>query len=121
MAASDVAAAIAAAARRERGGALSSSSSDSLGAAAGISSSAQKEGKSELIVDISPFVTTVLAPEGGEVDFDVQRLLEMGVTRARIVKSRRGGGLSQRIEFDPDALVAALAEEVASWRAENKT
>lgn len=61
----------------------------------------------------------MLAPEGGEVEFDAARLLEMGVTRARTVRSRRGGGSGGggRVEFDPDALVAALAEEVAAWRA----
>ena len=59
----------------------------------------------------------VLAPEGGEVEFDAARLLEMGVTRARTVRSRRGSG--GRVEFDPDALVAALAEEVSAWRAAN--
>ena len=66
-------------------------------------------------------MTTVLAPEGGEVEFDAERLLEMGVTRARTVKSWRGGsgGGGGRVEFDPDALVAALAEEVAAWRAAN--
>ena len=59
----------------------------------------------------------MLAPEGGEVEFDAARLLEMGVTRARTVRSRRGGSGGGRVEFDPDALVAALAEEVAAWRA----
>lgn len=113
MAASDIAAAIAAAARRERG-AFSSSSSE--GGAAGIPSA--RRGGSRL-VDISPFVTTVLCPEGSEIEFDAPRLLEMGVTRARTVRSRRGGGAG-RVEFDPDALVAALADEVASWRASGR-
>ena len=129
MAASDIAAAIAAAARRERGVSSSSSSSSSSSNKAGVSASSSAplsspNGKSssssdsrKKALDISPFVTTVLAPEGGEVEFDAARLLEMGVTRARTVRSRRGSG--GRVEFDPDALVAALAEEVSAWRAAN--
>ena len=119
MAASDIAAAIAAAARRERGGASSSAAEkiSSSSAPPSSSQSSTKNGSSSSKLDISPFVTTVLAPEGGEIDFDAPELLEMGVTRARTVRSRRGSG--GRIEFEPEALVAALAEEVASWRAEH--
>ena len=130
MAASDIAAAIASAARRERG-ASSSSPSSSSSSAVGVSASpaptqqpstsggksSRGSGSRKRLDDISPFVTTVLAPEGGEVEFDAARLLEMGVTRARTVRSRRGGSGGGRVEFDPDALVAALAEEVAAWRA----
>ena len=118
MAASDIAAAIAAAARRERGAAGATGTSAAVSAA--------PNGKTQISnrkLDISPFVTTVLAPEGGEVEFDSTKLLEMGVTRARTVRSRRGGGGGGsgggRVEFDPDALVAALSEEVAAWRAES--
>lgn len=121
MAASDIAAAIASAARRERGASSSSSSASAAGVSSAPtpqSSSSNGESKSKLD-GISPFVTTVLAPEGGEFEFDAERLLEMGVTRARTVKSRRGGSGGGRVEFDPDALVAALAEEVAAWRAAN--
>ena len=134
MSASDIAAAIAAAARRERGpsggagitspssAASSSSSPKEKKTSASSSSSSKQQQQQPAVVDISPFVTTVLAPEGGEVELDAARLLAMGVTRTRTVKSRKGGSAAAgggRTEFDPDALVAALAEEVASWRAEN--
>ena len=62
--------------------------------------------------DASPYVTAVLAPAGGRVVLDVDALAALGVHRTAVVASRAGpGGASF---FDPDALVDAVAAEVAA-------
>lgn len=62
--------------------------------------------------DASRYVTAVLAPAGGRVALDVEALAALGVRRTAVVASRAGKGGG--VVFDPDALVDAVAAEVAA-------